>query len=126
MSPPLPIIGAGEHVGSLAEHAARLDAVMVVEEGKPVGVITRYDLLGFLSDGALGSSRTGQVMYSCLPAEEEAASHDRTTSVPRSYPPPPRPGGGTYAPPPPPAGGYAPPPPGPVLRGLARRLTRRG
>ena len=24
---------------------------MVVEEGKPVGVITRYDLLGFLSDG---------------------------------------------------------------------------
>ena len=29
-----------------------LDAVMVVEEGKPVGVITRYDLLGFLSDGA--------------------------------------------------------------------------
>jgi len=25
---------------------------MVVEEGKPVGVITRYDLLGFLSDGA--------------------------------------------------------------------------
>jgi len=30
-----------------------LDAVMVVEEGKPVGVITRYDLLGFLSDGAL-------------------------------------------------------------------------
>jgi cystathionine beta-synthase len=29
-----------------------LDAVMVVEQGKPVGVITRYDLLGFLSDGA--------------------------------------------------------------------------
>jgi cystathionine beta-synthase len=27
--------------------------VMGVEEGKPVGVITRYDLLGFLSDGAL-------------------------------------------------------------------------
>jgi cystathionine beta-synthase len=25
--------------------------VMVVEEGKPVGVITRHDLLGFLSDG---------------------------------------------------------------------------
>jgi cystathionine beta-synthase len=27
---------------------------MVVEEGKPVGVITRYDLLGFLSDGPRG------------------------------------------------------------------------
>jgi len=25
---------------------------MVVEEGKPVGVITRHDLLGFLSKGA--------------------------------------------------------------------------
>ncbi|WP_428340937.1 cystathionine beta-synthase [Mycobacterium sp.] len=53
MSPPLPIIGAGEQVSSLAKTLRDLDAVMVVEEGKPVGVITRYDLLGFLSDGAL-------------------------------------------------------------------------
>src|ERR1700677_4739273 len=53
MSPPLPIIGAGELVNSLAKTLRDLDAVMVVEEGKPVGVITRYDLLGFLSDGAL-------------------------------------------------------------------------
>jgi len=52
MSPPLPIIGAGELVSSLAKTLRDLDAVMVVEEGKPVGVITRYDLLGFLSDGA--------------------------------------------------------------------------
>src|ERR1700744_1841535 len=51
MSPPLPIIGAGELVGSLAKVLRDLDAVMVVEEGKPVGVITRYDLLGFPSDG---------------------------------------------------------------------------
>ena len=53
MSPPLPIIGAGEQVSSLAKTLRDLDAVMVVEEGKPVGVVTRYDLLGFLSDGAL-------------------------------------------------------------------------
>ncbi len=53
MSPPLPIIGAGELISSLAKTLRDLDAVMVVEEGKPVGVITRYDLLGFLSDGAL-------------------------------------------------------------------------
>jgi len=53
MSPPLPIIGAGELVSSLAKTLRDLDAVMVVEEGKPVGVITRYDLLGFLSDGAV-------------------------------------------------------------------------
>ncbi len=52
MSPPLPIIGAGELVASLAKALRDLDAVMVVEEGKPVGVITRYDLLGFLSDGS--------------------------------------------------------------------------
>jgi cystathionine beta-synthase len=51
MSPPLPIIGAGELVTSLAKTLRDLDAVMVVEEGKPAGVITRYDLLGFLSDG---------------------------------------------------------------------------
>ena len=53
MSPPLPIIGAGEQVSALAKTLRDFDAVMVVEEGKPVGVITRYDLLGFLSDGAL-------------------------------------------------------------------------
>ena len=52
MSPPLPIIGAGEQVSALAKTLRDLDAVMVVEEGKPVGVITRYDLLGFLSDGS--------------------------------------------------------------------------
>ncbi|WP_343573540.1 cystathionine beta-synthase [Mycobacterium sp.] len=52
MSPPLPIVGAGEQVSALAKTLRDLDAVMVVEEGKPVGVITRYDLLGFLSDGA--------------------------------------------------------------------------
>jgi cystathionine beta-synthase len=51
MSPALPMIGAGELVSSLAKALRDLDAVMVVEEGKPVGVITRYDLLGFLSEG---------------------------------------------------------------------------
>ena len=53
MSPPLPLIGAGEPVSAPAKTLRDLDALMVVEEGKPVGVITRYDLLGFLSDGAL-------------------------------------------------------------------------
>ncbi|MBY0440756.1 MAG: cystathionine beta-synthase [Mycobacteriaceae bacterium] len=49
MSPPLPIIGAGELVGAAAKALRDWDALMVVEEGKPAGVITRYDLLGFLS-----------------------------------------------------------------------------
>ncbi|MBI3690979.1 MAG: cystathionine beta-synthase [Mycolicibacterium aromaticivorans] len=51
MSPPLPLIGAGELVSAAAKALGERDALMVVEEGKPVGVITRHDLLGFLSDG---------------------------------------------------------------------------
>ena len=51
MSPPLPLIGAGEQVSAAAEVLRDADAVMVVEGGKPVGVITRHDLLGFLSEG---------------------------------------------------------------------------
>jgi cystathionine beta-synthase len=51
MSPALPMIGAGELVDALAKALRDFDAVMVVEKGKPVGVITRYDLLGFLSEG---------------------------------------------------------------------------
>ncbi|RFZ43863.1 putative cystathionine beta-synthase [Mycobacterium marinum] len=53
MSPPLKLIGAGELVGVAGKALRDWDALMVVEEGKPVGVITRYDLLGFLSEGAL-------------------------------------------------------------------------
>ena len=52
MSPALPLIGAGESVGAAAEALRDADAVMVVEGGKPVGVITRHDLLGFLSEGS--------------------------------------------------------------------------
>jgi cystathionine beta-synthase len=51
MGPPLPLIGSGEVVDVAATALAEVDAVMVVEDGKPVGVITRHDLLGFLSDG---------------------------------------------------------------------------
>jgi cystathionine beta-synthase len=51
MSPPMPLIGAGEMVSTAAKTLRDCDAVMVVEEGKPVGVLTRHDLLGFLSDG---------------------------------------------------------------------------
>src|SRR6201990_1006677 len=53
MSPPLPLIGAGELVSTAAETLRECDAVMVVEEGKPVGVLTRHDLLGFLSNGSI-------------------------------------------------------------------------
>jgi cystathionine beta-synthase len=52
MSPALPLIGAGELVSSAVEALREGDAVMVVDDGKPVGVITRSDLLSFLSDGS--------------------------------------------------------------------------
>ncbi|MGA3256064.1 MAG: pyridoxal-phosphate dependent enzyme [Mycobacterium sp.] len=52
MSPPLRMIGAGELVTAAGKALRDWDALMVVEQGKPVGVITRYDLLGFLSDAA--------------------------------------------------------------------------
>lgn len=51
MGPPMPLIGAGEPVSMIAKALRDDDAVMVVEGGKPVGVITRHDLLGFLSEG---------------------------------------------------------------------------
>lgn len=50
MEPPLPLIGAGEPVESMRSQLAEHDALMVVEGGKPVGVLTRADLLGILAD----------------------------------------------------------------------------
>jgi cystathionine beta-synthase len=50
MSPPLRMIGAGESVSAAGKALRDWDALMVVEQGKPVGVITRQDLLGYLSD----------------------------------------------------------------------------
>lgn len=51
MSPPLPLVGAGEPLSTAGSMLRDTDAVMVIDEGKPVGVITRHDLLGFVSSG---------------------------------------------------------------------------
>lgn len=51
MSPPLPLVGSGEPLSTAGSMLRDTDAVMVVDEGKPVGVITRHDLLGFVSSG---------------------------------------------------------------------------
>ncbi len=50
MGPPLPLVGAGEPVSTARHELEKADAVMVVEDGKPAGVLTRADLLGFLAD----------------------------------------------------------------------------
>jgi len=49
MEPSLPHVGAGERVGTAREELEHADAVLVIDDGKPVGVLTRADLLGFLA-----------------------------------------------------------------------------
>lgn len=49
MGPPLPLIGIGEDVEAARVALQHADALMVVADGAPVGVLTRHDLLGFLA-----------------------------------------------------------------------------
>jgi cystathionine beta-synthase len=49
MSPPLPTIGAGEQVTSAMTALSSADGALVLLDGKPAGVVTRQDLLGFLA-----------------------------------------------------------------------------
>jgi len=49
MSPVLPTIGAGEQVSSAMSALSTADGALVLVDGKPAGVVTRQDLLGFLA-----------------------------------------------------------------------------
>jgi cystathionine beta-synthase len=49
MSAPLPTIGAGEQVTAAMSALSSADGAMVLIDGKPAGVVTRQDLLGFLA-----------------------------------------------------------------------------
>jgi cystathionine beta-synthase len=49
MSPPLPLVGAGEPVDAALDALRDADAAVVLDDGKPVGIVTRQDLLGFLA-----------------------------------------------------------------------------
>ena len=51
MSGPLPTIGSGEEASAAVSLLESADAVLVHEDGKPVGVLTRQDLLGYLARG---------------------------------------------------------------------------
>ena len=51
MSAPLPIVGAGEPVAAATAALEKSDALLVHDDGKPAGVLTRQDLLGFLAAG---------------------------------------------------------------------------
>ena len=49
MEPGLPLVGAGEPVEVAREALQSCDALLVVEDGLPCGVLTRADLLGYLA-----------------------------------------------------------------------------
>ena len=49
MSRPLPLVGVGEPVESARSALEKADALLVVDDGSPVGVVTRLDLLAFLA-----------------------------------------------------------------------------
>jgi cystathionine beta-synthase len=49
MSPPLPVVGAGEPVEAAVSALEKADAAVVLADGKPAGVLTRQDLLTHLA-----------------------------------------------------------------------------
>ncbi|GIH25415.1 cystathionine beta-synthase [Acrocarpospora phusangensis] len=49
MSAPLPMIGSGEPVARAVDALEKADAAVVLDDGKPVGLLTRQDLLAFLA-----------------------------------------------------------------------------
>ncbi len=52
MSKPLPTVGSGEPVSAAMSALEIATAALVLDDGKPVGIVTRSDLLGFLSEGS--------------------------------------------------------------------------
>ena len=55
MSPALPTIGSTEEARTAVDLLESADAVLVQEDGAPVGVLTRQDLLAYLSRAAPGT-----------------------------------------------------------------------
>ncbi|MEP6561050.1 MAG: cystathionine beta-synthase [Nakamurella sp.] len=49
MATTFPLVGSGENIATLRAALQHSDAVMVIDDGKPVGVLTRADLLNFLA-----------------------------------------------------------------------------
>ncbi|MHB1613461.1 MAG: cystathionine beta-synthase [Actinomycetes bacterium] len=49
LGPALPMVGRGEPVVTALRALEQADAVVVLDDGKPVGVVTRQDVLGYLA-----------------------------------------------------------------------------
>ncbi|MFD0901624.1 cystathionine beta-synthase [Actinomadura sediminis] len=52
MSPPLPVVGSGEPVARMVSVLENRDAVVVLVDGKPSGIVTRQDVLAYLAPSA--------------------------------------------------------------------------
>jgi cystathionine beta-synthase len=48
LEPGLPLVGSGEPVSVARSELEHADAVLVIDDGHPIGVLTRADLLSFL------------------------------------------------------------------------------
>jgi cystathionine beta-synthase len=51
MDEPLPTVGSNEPVGEAVARLEKADALLIQEDGKPIGVVTRQDLLAYLATG---------------------------------------------------------------------------
>jgi cystathionine beta-synthase len=49
MAERFPLVGIGEGLDAVRAGLQESDALLVVEGGDPVGVLTRHDLLGYLA-----------------------------------------------------------------------------
>jgi cystathionine beta-synthase len=56
MGPPLPMVGSGEPIDVAAARLADGAAVLVIDAGHPTGIVTRSDLLDFLSGPRAGGT----------------------------------------------------------------------
>ena len=79
MAAPFPLVGSGENIATVRAALHDSDAVMVIDDGKPVGVLTRADLLGLPGGGTPLASATGPRGYrSASPACVTDGSIDRS------------------------------------------------
>jgi cystathionine beta-synthase len=60
MERPLPTIGMGETVSEAASRLQGNQAVVVLDNGHPTGILTRSDLLEFLARGPVVGGSSGR------------------------------------------------------------------
>lgn len=74
LAPALPWIGSGETIGAVRDALRTSDALMVVDGGNPIGVLTRQDLLAHLSADSAAGPVTPPVVPSVAPSGSRAVA----------------------------------------------------